>query len=216
MTSRVQVVVVGRTRFYRDGIALFLEQSEGIEVMGTAATANAALPLIAGEAPIVLLEVAEPNDAEQIRVIRWSAPTARVIALGLPEIERNVLAYAEHGIVGFVGRDRSLEELLHTTLAAARGELECTPSIAASLIRHVAVLADERRRTPPGVPLTARELEIVTLIERGLSNKEIARQLHIELPTVKNHVHHILEKLDVSRRADAAALLRTGMLAAEY
>jgi two-component system nitrate/nitrite response regulator NarL len=216
MTAHVRVVVVGRTRFYRDGIALFLEQVEEIEVIGTAPTASAALTLIAGDAPIVLLEVAEPVDAEQIRVIRSSVPTARVIALGLPEIERDVLSCAEHGIVGFVGRDRSLEELLHATLSAARGELACTPSIAASLIRHVGVLAAERRRAPPGLALTARELEIATLIERGLSNKEIAQELQIELPTVKNHVHHILEKLDVSRRAEAAALLRTGMLAPEY
>jgi two-component system nitrate/nitrite response regulator NarL len=82
------------------------------------------------------------------------------------------------------------------------------------LLRRVAVLARERRVPPRSAAapaqLTARELQVVDLVERGMSNKEIARELCIELPTVKNHVHRILDKLGVCRRADAAALVRSG------
>jgi DNA-binding NarL/FixJ family response regulator len=83
--------------------------------------------------------------------------------------------------------------------------MPCSPRAAAALLRHIAVLANER---PDAVELTTRELQIVRLIERGLSNKEIGRQLCIELATVKNHVHNILAKLEVGSRREAVAHVR--------
>jgi DNA-binding NarL/FixJ family response regulator len=84
----------------------------------------------------------------------------------------------------------------------------CSPRLAATLLRRVAVLAADRAQPRVEARLTARELEIVELIDEGLSNKEIASRLCIEVPTVKNHVHNILEKLDVRGRAEAAARVR--------
>ena len=81
--------------------------------------------------------------------------------------------------------------------------------MAGALLRHVGRLAEQQRRALGGGKLTNREHEIVLLIADGLSNKEIARELHIELPTVKNYVHNLLEKLDVATRGQAAALVRT-------
>jgi DNA-binding NarL/FixJ family response regulator len=81
------------------------------------------------------------------------------------------------------------------------------------LLRHVTNLAAGRASGLDGPHLTARELEVFRLLQEGLSNKQIASRLHIELPTVKHHVHHILEKLNVARRSEAVALARrTGML----
>ena len=99
--------------------------------------------------------------------------------------------------------------LLDTSLpdSVARGEMLCSPRLAATLLRRVATLARGTRRLGP-VQLTPRELEIVELIDEGLSNKAIATRLSIELATVKNHVHNILEKLEVSSRAAAAARVR--------
>jgi two-component system, NarL family, nitrate/nitrite response regulator NarL len=204
------VFVIGEIRFYRESLAAFLADRAGLAVRGTAASATEAASLFENDgAPIVLLDVAHPADLNGVRQIRSVAPHAQVIALGLPELEREVLECAEEGIVGFVGRNRSLEELVGAIERAARGELECSPTLTAALLRHVGRLAAERRHAPGGVPLTPREHEIVVLIEQGLSNKEIARQLHIELPTVKNHVHNLLEKLHVATRGQAAALVRT-------
>ena len=84
----------------------------------------------------------------------------------------------------------------------------CSPRVVASLAARLAELAEQRSGRVAVVDLTAREREIGALIERGLSNKQIACQLCIEVPTVKNHVTHILGKLHVERRGAAAALLR--------
>jgi DNA-binding NarL/FixJ family response regulator len=89
-----------------------------------------------------------------------------------------------------------------------RGEFLCSPGTAATLLRRVAALAAERHTADNGARLTPREQQVVRLIDEGLSNKEIARRLSIEVRTVKNHVHSILEKLQVRRRGEAAARMR--------
>jgi DNA-binding NarL/FixJ family response regulator len=132
----------------------------------------------------------------------------RVVALGVTETEPEIIAFAEAGVSGYLTRDASIPELVATIEAVARNELICPPRITAALMHRVATLAVDRRVTTPSFPLSPRELEVVALIDAGLSNQEIAGKLYISLATVKNHVHNILEKLDVATRADAAAWLR--------
>ena len=108
---------------------------------------------------------------------------------------------------GYVTRDSSLNELSAAVLGVADGGPLCSPRMVATFLRRIAVLSSEQQADSAEAALTTREVEIVRLIERGLSNKQIAHELCIELPTVKNHVHHILEKLNVSGRTEAAALL---------
>jgi DNA-binding NarL/FixJ family response regulator len=98
--------------------------------------------------------------------------------------------------------------LIATLASVVRDEMACSPRIAAALLRRVASLAVERSPWPSGARLTARELEVLGLIDEGLSNKQIAGRLCIELATVKNHVHNILEKLQVGRRSEAALQVR--------
>ena len=83
-----------------------------------------------------------------------------------------------------------------------------SPRLAGTLLRRIGALARERHDDEPDVRLTARETQILALIDDGLANKEIASRLHISLPTVKNHVHNLLEKLDVTRRGEAVARAR--------
>jgi DNA-binding NarL/FixJ family response regulator len=135
-------------------------------------------------------------------------PDACVIALSVEETDEELIACAEAGVAGFVRRDAAFDELTTTISSVVRGELPCSPQTAAILLRRIAQLAAERRRVTVTARLTPREREIVRLIDDGLSNKEIAGRLHIELATVKNHVHNILEKLQVHGRLEAAAHLR--------
>jgi two-component system nitrate/nitrite response regulator NarL len=119
-----------------------------------------------------------------------------------------VIAYAEAGVVGYVTRHASLAELKDAVERAAAGETNLSSRMALTILRHIARLATQHGN-PALVPqLTSRELEVAELIDEGLSNKEIARRLRIEVPTVKNHVHSILKKLRVTRRSEAAARLR--------
>ena len=91
--------------------------------------------------------------------------------------------------------------------AAARGEVHCSPKIAGSLFRRIAALSNGRTTRPTPGSLTARETQILKLVQEGMSNKMISRTLGIELPTVKNHVHSILVKLGIHRRAEAISLM---------
>jgi len=119
-----------------------------------------------------------------------------------------VLAMAEAGASGYVALDGSIEDLAAVVDSVSRGETLCSPVIAATLFHRVATLTRERQPEPIEETLTAREVDVLRLIEEGRSNKEIASALYIEIPTVKNHVHRILEKLNVHRRAEAAARAR--------
>jgi DNA-binding NarL/FixJ family response regulator len=140
--------------------------------------------------------------------MRGVIPGLKVIALGIDELESEVIRWAEAGIDGLVSRQASLEDLMATVDSVAQGETLCSPRMTAALLRHVGVLARERGSSRATSPLTAREREIAGLIDEGLSNKEIAQRLCIELATVKNHVHNLLEKLGVRRRGEAAAAWR--------
>jgi DNA-binding NarL/FixJ family response regulator len=133
-------------------------------------------------------------------------PGVPIVALGVPDVEGDVLACAEAGIAGYVTREASLEELVAVVRSAVQGELRCSPRIAAGLLRRLSALS-EHGPSAPRVRLTARQREIVRLIGQDLSNKEIAHRLGIEVATVKNHVHNLLEKLNVHRRTAAVRLL---------
>jgi two-component system nitrate/nitrite response regulator NarL len=156
----------------------------------------------------VLLDTGAADMLDLMRALTTSAPTARVVALALPERASEVIACAEAGASGYVTEDTSLADLVLTIQAVARGELRCSPQIAGTLFRRVAALAADSRALLPAPMLTAREFEVLSLLDDGLSNKQIAHRLCIELATVKNHVHHILGKLQVNRRGEATAYLR--------
>src|SRR5207248_8284287 len=132
---------------------------------------------------------------------------SKLVALGMPEDETQVLSCAQIGIAGYVTRDGSVEDVVAAIKAAARGEVHCSPKVAGSLFRRIAAMSTERSRRSGNGSLTAREAQILKLIQEGMSNKMISRTLGIELATAKNHVHSILVKLGIHRRAEAISLL---------
>jgi DNA-binding NarL/FixJ family response regulator len=203
------VLIVCDVRLYREGLHYSLEQRSSLEVAGTAATPGEALDRARALCPeVVLLDMGVGGALELIAELAVSAPKLRVVALSVAEEPAAILECVEAGAAGYVARDASLDDLTESLKAAARGEVLCSPRIAGSLARRVADLAGERTSPPESSSLTEREREILALIDDGLSNKEIAGRLQVKVPTVKNHVHHILEKLGVSRRGAAAALVR--------
>jgi two-component system nitrate/nitrite response regulator NarL len=202
-----RVLIVGSVRLYRDGLADALAGT--VDVVGTAAAGPDALERVAGSAPDVVIVDLMHGGVRLITELSELVPAVRVVALAVRDSEDEVLACAEAGIAGYVTREASFDELAETLESVARGETVCSPRIAAALLRRVASLARaEPARAIGGDLLTRREVEVLELVDRGFSNKEIGLALHIELPTVKNHVHHILEKLQVPGRSDAAARFR--------
>jgi DNA-binding NarL/FixJ family response regulator len=207
LSGAIRVVIASDIRLYREGLAGSLSSVETLTVVGTAVDVRESLDeIVALRADVVLVEAS--GAAAGARLLADAAPDARVVALAVTEADADVIPLVEAGVVGYLTTEQSLDDLADLIVGAARGESPCSPSLAAMLVRRVAELAAERRpRAAHTAGLTRRELEILDLIGRGLSNKEIAGALHIELATVKNHVHHILAKLNVSGRTEAAALL---------
>jgi DNA-binding NarL/FixJ family response regulator len=211
----IRVVVISGICLYREGLAEMLDRTGAISVVGSASDVPEGLTLWKGldePADVILLDTVSADADVSIRALLAALPDVRVLALAVPNRETEILAVAEAGIAGFVTSDASVAELVEAIESVARGEALCTPSVAAALMRRLASLARSWAETDPIGPLTTREREILELIDEGLSNKQIAQQLRIQLPTVKNHVHHILGKLGVHRRAEAAALARAGRL----
>lgn len=207
----IGVLVIAGVRLYRDGVGRALARDARIEVVGTASTAAEAIALARERTPdaaVLDLGAAGPS---LVRELKAAAPGIRVVALAVHEVDADVVGWAEAGISGLVTQEGTVDDLVAAVVAAARDELACSPRMAAALLRRVQALAGASTGAEPA--LTPREIEIAQLLERGLSNKEIASRLHIELPTVKNHVHRILEKLGVGRRTEAAARIRRAGLA---
>jgi DNA-binding NarL/FixJ family response regulator len=205
----IRVLVASDVRLYREGLAESLRRGGRVEVVGTAADGGASMRCASELAPdVVLVDLAMGDWEPTVRGIVASARDTGVVVLGVREVESEVVACAEAGVAGYVTREASLEELVEVVESVARGESLLAPRIGALLLRRVAEAA-KRSRAPTAVDrLTPRETQIVGLIDEGLSNKQIAGRLSIELATVKNHVHSILEKLEVERRAEAAARVR--------
>jgi two-component system, NarL family, nitrate/nitrite response regulator NarL len=210
----IRLIIISAIRLYGEGLARILDSERDFDVCATAADARAAVRAVEQAEPpidVALLDLGLSDGVAGARLLRSCRPPPRVIALGVREVDDDVIGWAEAGASGFVSRQASLEELMTTVISVGRGESSCSPRMVAALLRRVADVAHVRTYhsdPDPTASLTAREREIVVLIEEGLSNKEIATRLQIELPTVKNHVHHVLDKLAVSRRAEAAALVR--------
>jgi DNA-binding NarL/FixJ family response regulator len=210
----LRVLVVAEPRLYREGLAQVVGDGCHVDVVGAVGDAAAARAQGVALAPdIVLFDMSVAGGASTLLSIVQATPSAKVVALGIAGGDDTVIACFEAGAAGYVPPDGSLLELQECISMAARNEVSCSPRIAAQLARRLASLANATRSERPMPQLTAREAEILQLIDEGLSNKAIAHRLCIEVPTVKNHVHNILEKLEVTRRGEAAARLRRDLLA---
>jgi two-component system nitrate/nitrite response regulator NarL len=204
----IRVAVLSSVLIHREGLSHALNAESGISVVDASSSLQEAGPrLTIARAEVVLLDLSVDHPIMAMRRLS-RLPGLRVVAFGVLDRQEEIVACAEAGMAGYVTREGTVAELVQTIRAAAKGEFSCPPHIAAGLLRRVAVLARDDEQPPPPSGLMAREREILQLLDHGLSNKEIAALLSIQAATVKNHVHNILGKLGVRKRADAAATVR--------
>ena len=201
MTPAIRVLLVDDHPVVRQGLRALLSTQDGIEVVGEADDGEAAVAAAERLSPdVVLMDVVMPgmDGVEALRRIGERRPQTRVVMLTSYADERRAMEAIDAGASGFLLKDASPRDVAAAIRAAHRGEAVLHPSVAAKLLA-------ERRRPPAAhADLTARELEVLRLIARGLQNKQIAAQLHVSEKTVKTHVSAILRKLDVTDRTQAA------------
>ena len=197
-TGAIRVFVVSGVLLYREGVAMCLARMGRLSIVGAVSTAEAVETISTIAADAILLDASSPESLLVARQLRAARPELPIVGFGISS-EANSVACAEAGLMGFVGCDGTLAEIEQAVEQAIAGEVGCTPQLAAMLCRRVAALSEAPAEGRP-LPLTSRERQISALVCEGLSNKEIAIELQIRPATVKNHIHNILEKLQVRRR----------------
>lgn len=208
-STELTVLIVDDVCLYREGLASILARQQGIRKVLIAADISAAIAAVTAELPdLILVNITLLTGSELLSAVSEVTPTPRTIAIGVTESEAEILAWAEAGVHGYLLRSEPLEHLLRLMRAVSVGETLCSPRMTALLMHRVATLAAERGLTPKVPVLTSREDQVLGLLEVGLSNQEIADRLRIEVRTVKNHVHRILEKAGARRRGEAVAEFR--------
>jgi len=202
----IRVLVATAVRPYRDGLQRVLQGAEGIALAGIASTAEQTVEQACKLLPsVILLDV---DMARNLALQRQFAGTPRfcgMVILGRPEMYSEVVACLPAEVLAFVAREATVADLLNAIRAAGRrdhGGARAAPPAPAALPSFAP------RQQPAAIAhLTEREMEILRLMQQGLPNKTISRQLGIELSTVKNHVHSILAKLGAHNRGEAISLL---------
>ena len=201
------VVILSAVRFVRESLSEILGRDEGMTVFGHYAALDDALrETLTRRADVLMLDAAFTNGKGAVKLIRETVPQVRVVVFAVIETEENVIAWAQVGVAGYVPSTAALGELTTLLRDISDGKQTCSALVVAALLRQVASDAHFGVADPTSVALlTARELEILRLIDAGLSNKDIARRLGISSGTTKSHVHNLLAKLNVQRRGQAAA-----------
>jgi two-component system, NarL family, response regulator LiaR len=199
----IGVLVVDDHAVVREGLRTFLELQEGIAVVGEAADGEEAVRQAEALRPdVIVMDLVMPrlDGVGAMRELRRRLPSARVIVLTSFVEDERLLPAIQAGAAGYLLKNVAPAELARAVRAAHAGEALIDPLVAARLVDAIA--------QPPGEPaperLTAREQEVLALIARGFSNKRIARELGIAEKTVKTHVGHVLAKLGVTDRTQAA------------
>ena len=205
--TAIRLVIVHPSRLLREAIAFVLSRQDGIVAAADVEAAGELIERLGLLQPdIYVIDLGGPGGRglDDARAIRRRFPAAKIIMTGLVGTEAEILTCAEAGAGGYLPEQASLDELVENVRAVASGEAICSRRVAGLLFSRVAQAARDREghRANEDPRVTPREREIIALINAGLSNKEIAVKLRIEVQTVKNHVHSILEKLHIEGRRD--------------
>ncbi|MGD0752974.1 MAG: response regulator transcription factor [Anaerolineales bacterium] len=202
-SKRIRVLVVDDHTMVRRGLATFLKVFDDLELSGEAASGQEAIQLCAQLQPdVVLMDMVMPDmdGATATRLIRKQSPSVQVLALTSFKEEILVQSALQAGAIGYLLKDVSADELAQAIRAAHAGRSTLSPEAAEALVHA------SSQPPAPGIDLTGRELEVLSLMVEGLSNTQIAARLAVSPSTIKSHVSSILAKLRVASRTEAVTL----------
>ena len=204
----MKVIICDDQAIVRDGLAMLLKLEPDIEVVGTVEDGAAAVEMVADKKPnVILMDLKMPimNGVEATRQIKEKYPEVKVLVLTTYADDEWVFDAIQAGASGYLLKDTPREDLIKAVMGTVAGKTYVDPSIAGKVLEQVS-----SHQTQPATlitsKLTDREIEVLRLMARGLSNADIADQLFLSDGTVRNHVSAILAKLGVSDRTQAAVI----------
>ncbi len=218
MTEQIRVVLADDHAVVRQGIRRFLEEDEAIEVVAEASDGTEAVRLVEKHRPdVVVLDIRMPRvtGVEAARRITSSFPEVRILVLTAYDDDPFVFALLDAGADGYVLKTASATELVSAVRTVHRGQSALSPEIATKVVRQTA------RGKPRGAAdqveaLTPREIEVLRLVAKGMTNREVGRELDISHRTVQGHLASIYDKLDASSRTEAVTeALKRGWIVIE-
>lgn len=205
----MNIIVLTPVRLLGDGLAACFSSRPDIRALAVVNDLASLRDLLATtEIQAVLIDVTQGVDLFDVRAIAAEWPDVALVALGLNEQRQEVIKCGRAGFAGYVARDASIDTLCKSLSEIVAGRLACPPEISGGLLRALFRKDPRSDTSDVDYALTRRESEVLHLLGLGLSNKEIGRELSLSVATVKHHVHHVLEKLKLPRRAQAMRRVR--------
>jgi DNA-binding NarL/FixJ family response regulator len=204
----MRIILMTPVRLFGEGLALCLDGKEGIVVHRMVSDFGALRDALEPSIKLALIDVTAGFEFEEIRAIAVDHPNVKLVAMGIRECNEQVVLCGRAGFTAYVSRHAPLETLCDGLLAAAAGRLSMPDDIACGLMRALFRFGASHSPAQNDNTITKREGDVLRLLGRGFSNKEIARELALSVATVKHHVHSILGKLGVARRAQAMRRVR--------
>jgi DNA-binding NarL/FixJ family response regulator len=199
----MKITIVTSVRLLGEGLAASLANRGDVEVQAIVYDLADLHAKLERELPdVVLIDVTQDVYPERVRSIASAFPNLPLVALGLAEQRQDVIRCGRAGFSGYIGRDADVDALYAAMWDVIAGRLACPAEISGGLLRALFRQGTPRPEQADAC-LTRRERDVLQELERGLSNKEIARELTLSVATVKHHVHNILDKLNLTRRAEA-------------
>jgi DNA-binding NarL/FixJ family response regulator len=208
--STIRVLLIEDNRLLREGITAMLNEQPDLRVVAATGNGDALEKARRLRPQVVLLDMGlrSQNSLRVVESIKAQFPKAEVVVMDLIPVHADVVNFVRAGVSGFILKDASFDEFLHTIRSVAEGKKVLPPPLTGSLFSQIvehAVQSGSTDRLLKAVSMTKREHEVIALIAEGRSNKEIAKELHIAVHTVKSHVHNILEKLALRTRLEVAS-----------
>ncbi|MFI7127049.1 response regulator [Nonomuraea sp. NPDC050153] len=215
----IRVLVADDQALVRAGVRMLLQATGDMEVVGEAVDGAEAVRLAERHLPdVILMDLRMPrvDGLEAIKRVLAARPGTRIVVLTTFAEDANVYAALRAGAVGFLVKDDEPERMVDAVRRAAAGEQLLAPSVLRRVVERF-LAAEEQAAPPPPAGLTERELEVLALVGTGLSNAEIAEELHVGVTTVKTHIAAAMEKLGLRNRIQAAVVAhRTGLVDASF
>jgi two-component system NarL family response regulator len=210
----IRVLLIEDNRLLREGITAMLNDQPDIRAVSATGNGDAIEKAKKIRPQVVLLDLGlrSQNSLRVAELIKKEYPKAEIVVMDLMPVQSEVVEFVKAGVSGFILKDATIDDFLQTIRSVAEGKKVLPPSLTGSLFSSIveyAVQSGKADRLMKAVKLTRREHEVVDLIARGMSNKEIAKELSIAVHTVKSHVHNTLEKLALHTRLELASFALT-------